>query len=201
MKYIVERAAWWGGFWERLVRSVKTCLRKVMGRASLSFEELSSLLAEAESIINSRPLTFVYNDPEEPQPLTPAYFLIGKRLSSLPPKPFQATNQPSSSSREELTRRWKYRQRLLNEFWSRWKKEYLLELRSAHTENTPHSTPLKEGDLVFIGDDKMQRQTWKTEMVKELFLGRDGLVRSCAVRTPDGTTLRRPVQLLYPFET
>ena len=25
-KYIVERAAWWGGMWERMVRSVKTCL-------------------------------------------------------------------------------------------------------------------------------------------------------------------------------
>lgn len=32
-KYIVERAAWWGGMWERSVRSVKTCLRKVLGRS------------------------------------------------------------------------------------------------------------------------------------------------------------------------
>lgn len=27
-KFIVERAAWWGGFLERLVRSVKNCLKK-----------------------------------------------------------------------------------------------------------------------------------------------------------------------------
>lgn len=38
-KFIAERAAWWGGFRERLVRSVKTCLKKVLGRASLNFED------------------------------------------------------------------------------------------------------------------------------------------------------------------
>ena len=27
-KFIVERAPWWGGFWERLIRSVKRCLTK-----------------------------------------------------------------------------------------------------------------------------------------------------------------------------
>ena len=172
-----------------------------MGRASLSFEELSSLLAEVETTINSRPLTFVYNEPEEPQPLTPAHFLIGRRLCSLPPKSLDAAKQTLNSSREELTRRWKYRQRLLNDFWTRWKREYLLELRSAHTINTPRSTPLKEGDLVLIGDDKMPRQIWKTGRIKELFPGRDGLVRSCNVRISDRTTLRRPVQLLYPLET
>ncbi|KAE8287221.1 hypothetical protein D5F01_LYC15190 [Larimichthys crocea] len=199
-KYIAERAAWWGGFWERLVRSVKTCLKKVMGRASLSYEEMTSLLAEAEATINSRPLTFVYNEPEEPQPLTPAHFLIGRRITSLPPKSFHFASRTPSSSREELTRRWKYRQRLLTDFWTRWKREYLLELRSAHTSKNSHSTPLKEGDLVLIGEDRTPRQIWKTGIVKELFPGRDGLVRACAVRTSDGTILRRPVQLLYPLE-
>lgn len=199
-KYIAERAAWWGGFWERLVRSVKTCLRKVMGRASLSFEEITSLLAEVEATINSRPLTFVYNEPEEPQPLTPAHFLIGRRLSALPPKPFQTAGQTPSSTREELSRRWKYRHRLLQEFWTRWKREYLLELRSAHTVRTPRTTTIREGDLTLIEDDRMPRQIWKIGMVKELFIGRDGLVRSCSVRTPDGSILRRPIQLLYPLE-
>lgn len=68
----------WGGFWERLVRSVKVILRKVLGRAELNFEEMCTLLTEAEAIINSRPLTYVHNDVNEPQPLTPAHFLVGQ---------------------------------------------------------------------------------------------------------------------------
>lgn len=161
---------------------------------------MTSLLSEVEAMINSRPITFVYNDLKEPQPLTPAHFLIGKRLASLPPKPFTAAGHTTNANREELTRRWKYRQRLVNEFWNRWRKEYLLDLRSAHAQETPRPTPLKEGDLVLIGEDKMPRLTWRTGLITELFRGRDGLVRSCAVRTSNGTTLRRPVQLLYPFE-
>ena len=30
-KFIVERAAWWGGFWERLIQTVKCTLKKVIG--------------------------------------------------------------------------------------------------------------------------------------------------------------------------
>ena len=48
-EYIVERAPWWGGFWERLVCSVKNCLKKHMGRSSLTFEDLQTVLVEIES--------------------------------------------------------------------------------------------------------------------------------------------------------
>ena len=32
-KFIVETAAWWGGFWERLIQTVKRTLKKVIGRS------------------------------------------------------------------------------------------------------------------------------------------------------------------------
>ena len=72
-KFIVERAAWMGGIWERMVRSVKRCLKKVLGRSSLNFEELCTLLPEIESVLNARPLTYVFDDQEWiSYPLTPA---------------------------------------------------------------------------------------------------------------------------------
>jgi len=37
-EFIVEKAPWWGGFWERLVRSIKNCLKKNLGSATLTFE-------------------------------------------------------------------------------------------------------------------------------------------------------------------
>ena len=199
-KFIAERAAWWGGFWERLVRSVKTCLKTVLGKASLNFEELTTTLTEVEAVLNSRPLSYVHNDADEPTPLTPAHFLVGKRLTSLPPKTMIPETQSANLSRENMGRRWKYRQRLLNTFWTRWRKDYLLDLKSAHKCDTPKPTELKVGDVVLIGEDKMPRQTWKTGRIQELFPGRDGLTRSCTVRTPTGTLLRRPVQLIYPLE-
>ncbi|GFY46230.1 integrase catalytic domain-containing protein [Trichonephila inaurata madagascariensis] len=39
-KFIVERAPWWGGFYEHRVKTIKDPLRKILGRALLTFEEL-----------------------------------------------------------------------------------------------------------------------------------------------------------------
>ena len=61
-RFIVEKVPWWGGFWERLVRSVKRCLRKTLGRSILNFYQLSTVLIEIECILNSRPLTDVEDD-------------------------------------------------------------------------------------------------------------------------------------------
>ena len=64
-RFIVEKAPWHGGFWERLIKSVKRCLKKSIGRAMLSFEELRTLLVEIESTLNNCPIIYVYDDEEE----------------------------------------------------------------------------------------------------------------------------------------
>ncbi|GFQ85317.1 DUF5641 domain-containing protein, partial [Trichonephila clavata] len=87
-KFIIEGAPWWGGFWERLVRSVKNCLKCVLGKTSLMYEELNTVLIEVEAAISSRPLTYVYNDVNEPDPLTPSHFTVGSRLTTLPSPKF-----------------------------------------------------------------------------------------------------------------
>ena len=55
-------APWHGRFWERLIKSTKRCLKKRIGRASLTFEELQTILVEIEANFNSRLLTYVYDD-------------------------------------------------------------------------------------------------------------------------------------------
>ncbi|GFW95026.1 integrase catalytic domain-containing protein [Trichonephila clavipes] len=50
-KFIVERAPWWGGFYERLVKPVKDPLRKILGKALLTFEELTSMGIKLKYII------------------------------------------------------------------------------------------------------------------------------------------------------
>ena len=61
-KFIVEKAQWWGGFYERLVKSVKTPLKKLFAKAMLHAEQLTTILAEIEAQLNSRPLTYLGAD-------------------------------------------------------------------------------------------------------------------------------------------
>ena len=58
----LEKAPWWGGIFERLVQSVKRCLRKIIGQAKFTYDELNTALIEVEGIINSCPLTYVSSD-------------------------------------------------------------------------------------------------------------------------------------------
>ena len=74
-----------GGFWERLIQSVKKCLKKTVGRTSLDYDELNTVLVETESIINSSPLTYIYGDGESiSHPLTPSHLINGRKVSLLP---------------------------------------------------------------------------------------------------------------------
>ncbi|KAF2892176.1 hypothetical protein ILUMI_13997, partial [Ignelater luminosus] len=50
-------AAWWGGWWERLIGMMKRLLRSVLGNKIVDYEELLTLICEAESVMNQRPLT------------------------------------------------------------------------------------------------------------------------------------------------
>ncbi|XP_076037767.1 uncharacterized protein LOC143023139 [Oratosquilla oratoria] len=77
-KFIAPRSPWWGGWWERLVRSVKSALKKCLGTRCLTKCELETTLFEVEACINSRPLTYVSDDYDAKNPLTPSHFLIGR---------------------------------------------------------------------------------------------------------------------------
>ena len=72
--FILEKSPWWGGFYERMVRSIMNTLNKVVGISSLDYEQLNTVLVEIENVINSRPLTYM-NDENLGESLT-SYHLI-----------------------------------------------------------------------------------------------------------------------------
>ncbi|GFT96957.1 integrase catalytic domain-containing protein [Trichonephila clavipes] len=198
-KFIVERAPWWGGFYERLVKTIRDPLRKILGGALLTFEELSTILSEVEVIVNHRPLTYVENDPGEPEPLTPAHFLeLGYGDSKYPIHFIELID--ATTAKESYKKRKTYRTLLLKQLWRRWKEQYLLQLKPANHFKTPsvHKN-LKLNDVVLVEGNVKSKLLWELGIIKEIFIGRDDNVRSCLVKTFKGL-FKKPIQLLYPLE-
>ena len=68
-----------GWFWEWLVQSTKRTLRRLLFCATVTYEELLTLTAEIEGILNCRPITYVYNSAAS-EPLTPSHLIYGYRI-------------------------------------------------------------------------------------------------------------------------
>ena len=197
-RFICERAPWWGGFYESLVRSVKTPLRKILGMSLLEADELETILKEVEAMLNTRPLTYVYSDKAEPEPLTPSHFIIGKRLTLLPPLTKQTT-ETLTEPPEQLTRRARYRDRLLNSYWEEWRGEYFQQLSNQVSKFPSSQQPVYEGQVVVLHDDNTPRHKWRLGVIEKVIPSRDKIIRSVLLRTQRGV-ITRAVQHLFPLE-
>ena len=78
--------AWWRGYWERLVQMIKRPLKKIfIGRTTLTFDELRTILVEIEGVINARLITYLYDDEDSiSYPLTLSDLIYGRRSTSTP---------------------------------------------------------------------------------------------------------------------
>ncbi|XP_055522622.1 uncharacterized protein LOC129716813 [Wyeomyia smithii] len=179
-----------GGVWERLVRSLKTALSVLNGGRKLTDGILMTTLAEAEDLINSRPLTYVSLEPGVDEALTPNHFIRG-----VGPQVEHAV-QPTSEA-EALRDRYKRSQSLADALWKRWINEYLPSINQ-RTKWHSESPPLSRGDLVYVADDTI-RKNWVRGIVVETIPGTDGKIRQAIVRTAKGEC-RRPVVKLAVLE-
>ncbi|XP_075210253.1 uncharacterized protein LOC142317582 [Lycorma delicatula] len=107
-----------GRLWELLVKLVKTHMRRVIGTSCLTLIEFSTFLTQIEACINSRPFTAISDEPSHLFPLTPAHFLIGDVLTSIPEQNLQSLPVTRLSH-------WQQIQQRIQHFWSRWSREYL----------------------------------------------------------------------------
>ena len=198
--FITERSPWQGGAWERLIRSVKRCIIKVVGRANVGLHEMNTILTEVEGVINSRPITYVFDDKEGIlYPLTPSHLVNSRNLLHLPTYRYHEV----VSTYETLCKRARYSRFLLCHFTKRWKNEYLLGLMECYKPKDEMKEPaVAVGDMVIIKDDQEKRLFWKLAHIQELIPGKDGSVRSAriVVCTDKGkignTVLCRPLKLL-----
>ena len=165
--FIIEKAPWWGGYWERLVQSIKRPLKKVLGRSTLTFDELNTVLVEIEGVINSRPLTYVYDDEDSisyPLQLTPSDLVYRRRITSTP----VASHQEIISTYQTLTRRLRHHKNLLHRWSNQWRKEYLTSLRERkqHGSKESDKEQVSVGDIVLMKNDSTSR-SYSVEACKD----------------------------------
>ncbi|XP_062704364.1 uncharacterized protein LOC134286719 [Aedes albopictus] len=182
--FIPPGAPHFGGLWESAVRSTKVHLLKVLGDTAVSYEDMTTLLAQVECCLNSRPLTPLSDDPEDLEALTPGHFLVTTSLQALLEE--NLTNiSPGRLQHRELI------QQCLQFYWKRWRSEYLTQLQ-ARTKWWQPPQEIKTGSLVVIRDDNQPPTRWRMARIHAVHPGDDNVVRVVTLKTADGF-IKRPV--------
>lgn len=78
---------------------------------------------------------------------------------------------------EDLTLRMKHLGKVINDFWKRWRSEYLVELREAHRySQVPKGlvNPIAAGDIIIIHDENQPRGLWRLGKMKDSFKAQTG---------------------------
>lgn len=139
------------------------------------------------------------------EPLTPSHLLCGHRILSLPDPSLSDSEDDYNPSvtHDDPSKRMRHMNKTLNDFWRRWRSEYLSELREQH-RYLPNpkgiATPIAVGDVVIVHNENLPRGLWKLGRIQRLIPGADGRVRSAVVRVGSqgqrATTVKRPIQRL-----
>lgn len=193
-KFIPAYAPHFGGVWEAGVKSAKFHIKRVMGNSHLTFEEITTLFAQVEAVLNSRPLCPLSSSPTDFLFLSPGHFLVGRPLTALP--------SPALEERKiESLARYARIEKIHQHFWNRWQKEYITELQQRQKWKTsPASRTLTIGDLVLLQEDHIPPLSWRLGRIHRLFPGPDDITRVADVMTIRGCVRRAVVRLcpLHP---
>ncbi|XP_070524007.1 uncharacterized protein [Cardiocondyla obscurior] len=179
-----------GGLWEAAVKSAKFHIHRVIGKATLTYEELATFLTQVEACLNSRPLLPISDDPEDFEALTPGHFLIGQPLNALPEPSLQEIS-------ENRLKRWQLIQKMRDHFWQRWSNEYIPTLNVRNKWSVAMKN-LKINTLCLIRGEGTAPAKWPLGRIIAIHPGADGQVRVVTVKTAT-TTFTRPVVKIVPL--
>ena len=184
-KFIPSLSPRMGGAWESIVKLTEEALRIVTNDRPMYEDSLLTFITETESVLNSRPLTSVTDDPNDYNVLTPNHVILGRQ------------SLPFTLNDDKIVNRtcWRAAEALSNMFWECFMQEYLpmLNIRKKwHCEKRDFI----ENDLVIMKNEHQNRSLWSVGRIILVNKRIDGKVQSVQVRLPN-STLTRPVNTLH----
>ena len=173
---------------ERLVRSIKEALSKVIKKNMLSFSELSVCLLECSSYINNRPIGFLSSDSQEDmRAVSPSLLTIGREIEPL---------GEYTGKEPKLKELYDYRTKTVTNFLQNWTALYLQDLSPTKKWLEKNPYVIKPGMVLFIKDENKLRDLWSKGIVTKVICSKiDNLPRTIELRTTTGKIVR-PIQKL-----
>jgi hypothetical protein len=192
--FSVPRAPHTSGAVESMVRQAKILLRNTLSSTLLTYEDLSTVICQAESVLNSRPLFCVplSSSPMDVEYITPGHFLISQSTAAVP---------TSSNSLTLPTNHLNHYRKLMDlflSFWERYKKEYLQQLQRRTKWREKGAVTIAVGDIVLVKEDNIPPCQWRLGRVTKTFPGPDGVTRTVMLRTAAGD-LKRNIMAIAPL--
>lgn len=194
-KFTPPRSPHFNGLVEAAVRQLKYHLKRVMKDVTLTYEDFYSILVQVESILNSRPMYPLTEDPDSLEALTPGHFLIGGSLISMP----ESVVLDNRHTRVSVYRHMKL---LIQQFWANWCKDYLHTLQQRSKWRYAEDSKFLVNKLVLLKEDNTPPCNWKLARIVQTHPGDDEKVRIVTVKTRDGLCKRAVNKIcVLPIET
>ncbi len=158
---------------ERLIGLLKRCLEGTLNNRRLTLGELSTVMAEAAQIVNSRPIAKNTGDPETGGPITLLHLQLGRATVEVPRMKFEEAPR--------LTQRLQFIEEAKKQFWKKWMQQ-VLSGRMLNHKWTKTVRNVAVGDIVYLAEAENDDPTYRLGKVVEANPGEDGCVRTVKVQ-------------------
>ena len=189
-------SAWVGATWERLIRTIKASIQKIVGRKRMEYFSFLTIISEIEQAVNSRPLTYRSND-DLLDVISPNSFLKFETGRSLVAEGLAGT-EILLPNRKNIVDSLVKREEMADDFKKLWFEEYLLSLKSSKS-NQDWTNRIKIGDIVLINLPNKPRPYYKLGRINKVLTGTDNVIRFVEVKDERGIGVHS-INHLYPLE-
>ena len=176
-------SAWVGSDLERLIRVLRNCLFKTIGRSRLSYFELSKSLSNIKLAINSRPLTY-RSSSANLEFITPNSFLRIHGNSSLMLRSEEEDVWQEQPDPKSLKKSLELQEELLTNFKTLWYENYLSSLREygRNIYQNRWENRIKVVGIVLIKSIDKSRPFWMLGKVLKNIIGFDNKIRAVKLK-------------------